>query len=245
MPNQAGLAFITGVRLDDEGNEYNTFYLANTHEDGYAYFNDEYFWRCLQDGSYLQIMNLPSHYWSDTDIMEITDIQLFDAATLINMAEGGNGIIGVGVEYACNLACSIADDDSHGYSQPNRNGPDYDCSSLMYHVFREAGFDLPSYNGTTYVMVQHFTDAGFTWYPGLGNSVDNLRRGDILLAEQSHTELYLGNYQNVGAHCDENGGILGLISGDQTGSEISVSGWYAFPWDGILRWEHGNSVVAP
>ena len=34
------------------------------------------------------------------------------------------------VEAACKWAESIAADDSHGYDQGNRNGPDYDCSSF-------------------------------------------------------------------------------------------------------------------
>ena len=243
MPAQIGLAFVQGERTDDSGNQYDVFYMANVHEDGYIYFDDEYNWRCKMDKTSLQILNLPSHIWCLSEMINITDITFFDVDTLINMANGGNAVTGTGVEYACNLACSIADDDSHGYSQYNRNGnPDFDCSSLVYHVFRQAGFSLPSYNGWTGSMVSDFTAAGFTWLSGYGNSIDNLQRGDILLNEQYHTEIYLGNYQNVGAHCDEFGGISGDNPGDQTGNEISVSGWYSYPWDGVLRWQHGNSV---
>ena len=40
-------------------------------------------------------------------------------------------------------AVSIAKDDSHGYSQPNRGGdPDYDCSSFVWAALRHAGFDV-------------------------------------------------------------------------------------------------------
>ena len=43
------------------------------------------------------------------------------------------------VEWAKNIAA----DDSHGYSQPRRNGnPDYDCSSLVYYALKQAGLDV-------------------------------------------------------------------------------------------------------
>lgn len=45
------------------------------------------------------------------------------------------------VEWAKNIAA----DDSHGYSQPRRNGnPDYDCSSLVYYALKQAGLDVGS-----------------------------------------------------------------------------------------------------
>ena len=42
-------------------------------------------------------------------------------------------------------AVSIAKDDKHGYSQPNRGGdPDYDCSSFVWAALHHAGFDVGS-----------------------------------------------------------------------------------------------------
>ena len=35
-------------------------------------------------------------------------------------------------------------DDSHGYSQNNRWGPDCDCSSLMYMAAAHAGYGVPT-----------------------------------------------------------------------------------------------------
>lgn len=57
--------------------------------------------------------------------------------------------------------------------------------------------------------------------------MSNLQRGDILLNNSSnsskqHTEIYLGNGQNVGAHSPSKG--------------ISVSGYYNHPWLGVLRY---------
>ena len=84
-------------------------------------------------------------------------------------------------------------------------------------------------------MIADFTAAGFTWLAGVGNSASQLQRGDILLNISSHTEIYLGENMNVGAHINEFGGITGGQPGDQTGNEISESGYYSFPWDGVLR----------
>ena len=85
-------------------------------------------------------------------------------------------------------------------------------------------------------MRKDFTAAGFTWHSGMGNTVDGLQRGDILLDEASHVEIYIGNNQNVGAHISETGGTYCGQKGDQTGHEIDVGKWYAHPWDGVLRY---------
>ncbi len=46
------------------------------------------------------------------------------------------------VEAAIQWAISIANDDSHGYSQSNRNGPNYDCSSFVSTAFKNGGFSV-------------------------------------------------------------------------------------------------------
>ena len=145
----------------------------------------------------------------------------------------------VKLEQALQWAITIANDDSHGYSQSNRWGnPDYDCSSFVISALKAAGFDV---GGATYTqnMRSELTTRGFTWIPWSQiGSAANLRRGDILLNNSSitsrqHTEFYLGNNQNVGAH-----GPKGYPApGDQTGNEISVSGYYDHPWTGVLRYK--------
>ena len=85
-------------------------------------------------------------------------------------------------------------------------------------------------------MIQQFTGAGWEWFSGMGHDVSQLQRGDIRLNTSSHTEMYIGGQQNVGAHINELGGVTGGRTGDQTGNEISVSGWYSFPWNGVLRY---------
>ena len=134
------------------------------------------------------------------------------------------------VENAINWAIGIANDNSHGYSQSNRWGPDYDCSSFVISAFRSAGFNTGSAANTGNMRSQ-FTQNGFDWIPWsqIGN-MSNLQRGDILLRdtgiwEKQHTEIYLGNGKNVGAH--SNRGYP--QTGDQTGTEVSVDGYYYHP----------------
>lgn len=153
--------------------------------------------------------------------------------------EGGNGSIAGNkdVEAAVKWAIAIANDNSHGYDQGNRWGPDYDCSSLVYESFRVGGgFNLPVHSGSTRTMVKDFTKIGFKWMTNLGSSQANLLRGDILLNVGAHTEIYLGGGMNVGAHTNEFGGITGGKPGDQTGKEISQGQYYNFPWNGVLRY---------
>ncbi len=138
------------------------------------------------------------------------------------------------VENAINWAIRIANDNSHGYSQSTRWGPHYDCSSFVYSAFYNAGFSLPKNSGYTQTMVKDFTNAGFSWitWDKIG-SMNNLQRGDILLnnsniSSKQHTEIYLGNGQNVGAHSPSKG--------------ISVSGYYNHPWLGVLRYKNSPSI---
>lgn len=136
------------------------------------------------------------------------------------------------------FAEKIADDDTHGYSQINRNGsPDYDCSSLSIAAADAAGYHVKQC-GATYTgdMRDAFSQAGavvLPYAPGL-----SLQRGDILLNERKgHAAIYTGNNQLVEATGDENGGITGALSGDQTGHEIHRRKFYNFPWEWVLRFE--------
>jgi len=141
------------------------------------------------------------------------------------------------IENAISWAVSTANDNSHGYSQSGRWGPDYDCSSFVISAFKSAGVNVgtATYTGN---MRSQFTQHGFQWIPWSRiGGVSNLQRGDILLNEKTHTEIYLGGNQNVGAH--SNRGYP--QTGDQTGTEVSVSGYYFHPWDGVLRYA-GNDI---
>ena len=117
------------------------------------------------------------------------------------------------VEAAIQWAVNIANDDSHGYSQANRNGPDYDCSSLVSSAFKNGGFPV-SGSLSTSTMSTPFMRAGFTRYK---KGAVTIQRGDILLKPGSHVELYLGDDTCVGAHSNYDG-----RTGDSSGKEIAV-----------------------
>lgn len=222
---------ITGKRYS-EGAIRDCEYLGSVQSDGYVYFNDQTMWRCSDDGSNLQRFYFKKQIWIRTN--EITDINIKDFSTT-----GGTALPpgGDGVEGAVVWACAIANDDSHGYDQGNRDGGvDFDCSSLTSWAFREAGFNIPLPSPATYTMIAPFEAAGFTWYPGMGNDSSQLYRGDILLNIQDHVAIYIGDGQVVEACINEFGGIVGGQPGDQTGVEIRIGGFYSFPWDGILRY---------
>lgn len=210
-------------------------YIGMVGSDGWIYFNDYDFYRFLPKGTWeetQQIRNRTRSSWTLT--------KTFIKLSTSNLDSGGGSVApSQDVEGMVQLAIDIASDDSHGYDQGNRWGPDYDCSSLLLYCAKQAGFNVYGSSpwGNTQTMKQQFGDAGWTWHSGMGNSVSQLQRGDILLNISSHVEMYIGSQQNVGAHQNEFGGITGGRTGDQTGKEISTGPWYSFPWDGVLRYE--------
>lgn len=140
------------------------------------------------------------------------------------------------IDNAVAHALEIAADDSHGYDQSQRWGPDYDCSSLVIDCFKRAGVPLScTYTGNMYSDMLH---CGFEDVTG---SVDlatgaGLERGDVLLNHVHHTALYIGGGQLVQASINEYGTTTGGQTGDQTGREIYTRGYYNYPWDCVLRY---------
>ncbi len=136
------------------------------------------------------------------------------------------------IESAIAWAEAIANDNSHLYSQSVRWGPSYDCSSFVISAFNAAGVDTGTASWTGN-MKSEFTQHGFTWidWSDIG-SVSNLQRGDVLLyhnnsnTSTAHTEIYIGNNMNVGAHSSKK----------PAADQISVSGYYWHPWHGVLRY---------
>lgn len=131
---------------------------------------------------------------------------------------------------------SIASDNSHGYDQTNRWGPDYDCSSLVISAFKHAGVPLQcTYTGNMYsdMLAHGFEDVSATVNMATGTG---LLPGDVLLNKANHTALYAGLGLIVHASSNEMGKVTGGATGDQTGGEICVRSYWNYPWDAVLRY---------
>ena len=184
-------------------------------------------------------------------IIAVSSVTIVSHAETTNLSESGANTdtteSGAGsVESAVTWAINIANDDSHGYSQSRRTGPDYDCSSFVSTAYRQAGFNLTGEENTG-TMINAFTKAGFTWIPASSiadfpSNSTNLIRGDVLM-KSGHTEMYIGNNKLVGAHHGtyENINDEGH-PGDQSGDEISVTTYSNKGWTGILRYEQINAI---
>ena len=229
------------------GNNGRVTYLGSYQPDGYVYFNDDTFYRCKNDGSDVQLKYIDQTMrWVLTNQLTNVVVNKVTGGALVGGgATGSNVAPAASVEAAIQWAIGIANDPNYGYSWTDREGTldatgrgSFDCSSFMYHAFE--GFGVIQHHGgssgSTLDMVDDFTACGFTWMPGYGNDTASLQRGDILLNIVEHTELYLGNGQDVAASKPENGDVWVNEKGDQTGEEIYVKPWYAYPWDGILRY---------
>ena len=146
------------------------------------------------------------------------------------------------IENAVQWAVSIADDNRHGYSQANRWGPDYDCSSLVISAWQQAGVPVRD-AGATYTgnMKAAFLACGFADVTATVNLVtgEGCQAGDILLNERNHVAMSLGGGQMVWA--STSGGHP--EPGDQ-GKEIRTGAFYSFPWDCCLRYLGGGTVPA-
>lgn len=143
------------------------------------------------------------------------------------------------VEKAVDYMKKIAADNSHGYSQINRWGPDYDCSSLVISAYQQAGIPVKD-KGATYTgnMYSVFTSCGFKDVTSKINLATGkgLIAGDVLLNHADHTAMMISSSQLAQASIDENGGIIGGKVGDQTGYEIATRSYYNYPWNCVLRY---------
>ncbi|PJI10481.1 MULTISPECIES: peptidoglycan-binding domain-containing protein [Clostridium] len=152
------------------------------------------------------------------------------------------------IETATRWMINLANDDTHGYDQEYRWGPNYDCSSSVITAWQTAGVPVKSNGATsTYNMKRVFLECGFS---DVTSSVSlstgsGLIRGDVLLNETHHTVMYIGDGQVVAARCNENGGVTGGRSGDQTGREICIQNYYNFPWDCVLRYNEDGPTPTP
>lgn len=141
------------------------------------------------------------------------------------------------IQRAVLLAIDIAKDDSHGYDQANRYGPDYDCSSLVAYVLSEAGFNVSKSSWTGNLKSQLIAC-------GFKSCVAPWKSGDIHLNERDHVCISISASDIVEASINEYGDIVGGKTGDQTGNEIRIREYYNYPWDCHLRYEGTGMSVA-
>ena len=136
-----------------------------------------------------------------------------------------------------------------GYDQSQRwnivPGGEADCSSLVIHVLREAGFDT---GGATYTgnMRANLTARGWMVVATYPQSAAGLQAGDVLLNDSNHVAMYLGGGYLGQASIDERGWAAGGRSGDQTDHETNVSPFYVYRhggWPHVLRYVGGQTAV--
>lgn len=142
---------------------------------------------------------------------------------------------------ALDAARIIAADNRYGYGNANDGDNDafnIDCGIFVCTAYGRAGVPI-QYNATggggatvAYQYKGMFESMGFEMFKL--TSVDELLEGDILINQSGgHTEMYAGNYRQIGAHSNIDG-----EPGDwQTGREICEvalnSGWeYVFRYVG-------------
>ena len=151
------------------------------------------------------------------------------------------------IEDAVAWAIETANDQSHGYSQADRWGPDYDCSSFVISAFEQAGVSLreagASYTGNMRgpMIACGFVDV--TYAIGLDSGY-GLQPGDVLLNYSAHTCLAIGGGKVANCRTDEGH----PQSGDQSGNEIRIQSYWNFPWNCVLRYKGshiGSNVTGP
>ena len=136
-----------------------------------------------------------------TEIRAISNISTKIVAQPKSSSESYDGTGGSGaIDKAVSWAVKIANDDSHGYSQSSRWGPNYDCSSFVISAYQQAGINLKGAGAnSTRDMYNAFTNCGFrdvTSSITLSNG-NGLKKGDVLLNVQHHAAMVQNNNKKL------------------------------------------------
>lgn len=235
------VAFITAKKYVN-GSIQDVFYLGNIIGDGYVYFNDDDSYRCSLKGENLSILSSVNNKntWSLTGKLQSLSLFDFSPEGLTSLVGGlihGSGSVApnANVEKAVKWAETVvqtryityaASYEERQKSLNNVNAEAYDCSSFVITAFTQAGFN----SGATYTgdMRSKFTAIGFKWLPGKRWPAESCLRGDILLNEVNHTQIFAGN--NTDINC-----------GTTPARPVTHNEYYNYRgaggWDGILRYE--------
>lgn len=143
------------------------------------------------------------------------------------------------INVAVQFMIDTANDNSHGYDQTNRNGPDYDCSSLVGTALNKAGFDVSPYSWTGNLEKQ-LRDCGFK------ECSKPWKAGDIHLKVGKHVAMSINESQIAQASINEKGTTTGGKTGDQTGKEIWIKNYeeYSGGWDYHFRYPSQSSTAS-
>lgn len=140
---------------------------------------------------------------------------------------------------AVKFMIDIANDNTHGYDQTRRNGPDYDCSSLVATALNKAGFDvsLTSWTGNLYSQLKKcgFKPCSSPW-----------KAGDVHLKVGKHVVMSIDSGRIAHASINEKGTPTGGKTGDQTGKEICIRDYYTYSggWDYHLRYDTPATIAS-
>ena len=130
-----------------------------------------------------------------------------------------------------------------GYDQNQRwniyPGGECDCSSLVIHALKEAGFDT---GNATYTGNLSAALVARGWQRVIPNG--NPQVGDILLNDVHHVAVYVGNGRLAQASIDERGRASGGQTGDQA-NETNVKPYYNYPWNAYLRYVGAQAAYGP
>lgn len=195
------LAYITCKRVFDGQKDITGQYLGNVVGSGIFFNDSEFFWYDTSSKiTYMLSGRGNSSFWNPTIKVHDVTYSLTSLSTIANSSTSGTATASnYNVEQAVQWAVTKAQSGTITYSQENRTGPtSYDCSSFIAAAFQAAGFNIDPASVYTGNMIEVYSKLGFNWVamsPTIPASV--LTRGDILLNINAHTQMYIGNNQDV------------------------------------------------
>jgi hypothetical protein len=157
------------------------------------------------------------------------------------------------IQNAINIIKTACTQWSLGYDQSNRldfrDGGETDCSALVIITCQRAGL-LPGNNirrsrGATWTGNMRYSFKLRNWQVRPNLPVSQLHPGDVLLNDNHHTAMYVGNGHIAVARIDEHGHARGGASGNRTGRETLVGPYYDYPWSCVLRLHGTAQPVTP